>query len=404
LLGASFFGHNLDGCAPLYGEAKCVFTGLRNAFGQYGTAGSAGKRNGIMRKLRTFFQVLIGLGLGIAANAWTASENIAQYLKPGHPDVYEVVKGDTLWDISGRFLERPWLWPEIWQINPQVENPHLIYPGDHIALEWVDGQPQLKLRRGDAGRTTKMTPSDTVSLHPQIRSEPLESAIPAIRLDAIQAFLVENRIVDPVELRNAAYVVQGEAERLVLGAGDRVYVRGVLPASDNFNIVRRGPAYVDPHTGEMLGQEATYIGLVQTVAQEGDITTMLIQTSREEALIGDRIFPTEKRRVDPTFFPNSPNDEIRGEIISVFSGVTQVGQFDVVILNRGEREGLQIGNVLAIYKRGALARDRIANETVRLPSERAGLLMVFRVFEKLSYGLVLAAERALAVEDEVRNP
>ncbi|MCZ6712275.1 MAG: LysM domain-containing protein [Gammaproteobacteria bacterium] len=357
-----------------------------------------------MRKLRTIFQVLLGLGLGIAANAWTASEGIAQYLKPGHPDVYEVVKGDTLWDISGHFLERPWLWPEIWRINPQVENPHLIYPGDRITLEWVDGQPRLQLRRGDAGRTTKMTPSDTVSLHPQVRSEPLESAIPAIRLDAIQAFLVENRIVEPGALRNAAYVIQGESERLVLGAGDRLYVRGVLPVSDSFNIVRRGPVYVDPVTGEMLGQEATYIGLVQMVAQEGDITTMLIQSSREEALIGDRIFSTEERRVDSTFFPSSPSDEIRGQIISVFGGVTQVGQFDVVILNRGEREGLEIGNVLAIYKRGALARDRIANQNIRLPSERAGLLMVFRVFEKLSYGLVLSADRVLAVEDEVRNP
>lgn len=357
-----------------------------------------------MRNLRTIFRALIGLGLGIAASAWSASGDLAQYLKPGHPDVYKVIKGDTLWDISGRFLERPWLWPEIWRINPQVENPHLIYPGDHIALDWVDGRPRLSLRRGDAGRTLKLTPSDTVSLHPQIRSGPLESAIPAIRLDAIQGFLVQNRIVDPEELSSAAYVVQGESERLVMGAGDRLYVRGVLPDSESFNIVRKGPLYVDPETDEVLGQEATYIGLVQAVAQEGDIITMLVQSSREEALIGDRIVSTEQRRVESTFFPSAPSDEIRGQIISVFGGVTQVGQYDVVVLNRGEREGLEIGNVMAIYKRGAMARDRIANENIRMPSERAGLLMVFRVFEKLSYGLVLVTDRPLAVTDEVRNP
>ncbi|NIP15407.1 MAG: LysM peptidoglycan-binding domain-containing protein [Pseudomonadales bacterium] len=357
-----------------------------------------------MRKLRIIFQVLIGLGLGISASAWSATDGLAQYLKPGHPEVYTVVKGDTLWDISGKFLDRPWLWPEIWRINPQIDNPHLIYPGDQIALEWVDGQPRLSLRRGEAARTYKMTPADSVSLQPQIRSTPLESAIPTIRLEAIQGFLVQNRVVNPSVLSSAPYVVQGENERLVLGAGDRLYVRGVLPDSESFNVVRKGPLYVDPETKEVLGQEATYIGLGKAVAQEGDIATMSLQSTREEAQIGDRVLPTEERRVDSTFFPSAPDGDVKGQIISVFGGVTQVGQYDVVVLNRGEREGIEVGNVMAIYKRGALARDRIANQTIRLPSERAGLLMVFRVFEKLSYGLVLDTERPLAVNDEVRNP
>ena len=131
---------------------------------------------------------------------------------------------------------------------------------------------------------------------------------------------------------------------------------------------------------------------------------MALQSTREEAQIGDRVLPTEERRVDSTFFPSAPEGDVNGVIISVFGGVTQVGQYDVVVLNRGEREGMEVGNVLAIYKRGALAKDRIANQTIRLPSERAGLLMVFRTFEKLSYGLVLETERPLAVNDEVRNP
>ena len=332
------------------------------------------------------------------------ADGIAQYLKPGHPEVYTVVKGDTLWDISGRFLERPWLWPEIWEVNPQIENPHLIYPGDELSLVYVDGQPRLRLSRGDAGRTYKLTPSDTVTLHPQVRSTPLETAIPAIRRDAIQSWLVRNRVVTEDEMSEAPYVVQGASERIVLGAGDRLYVRGVLPESASFNFVRRGPLYVDPVTEEVLGREATYIGLGQTLSQEDDIATFLVQSTREEVQIGDRVLPTEEARLDSTFFPSAPRDDIDGVIISVFGGVSQIGQYDVVVLNQGAREGIEPGNVLAIFKRGALARDRIAKEVIRLPSERAGLLMVFRVFEKLSYGLVLETEIPLAVYDEVKNP
>ncbi len=357
-----------------------------------------------MSQSRTVHLALLGLLASLAVSVSGATDNISQYLKNDHPDVYTVVKDDTLWDIARVFLERPWLWPEIWRINPQIDNPHLIYPGDRIALVYTDGMPQLVLERGDAGRTVRMTPSDTESLTPQIRYEPLESAIPSIRLDAIQGFLVQNRIVDPVALSGAPYVMQGESERLVLGAGDRLYVRGVLPESESFNVVRRGPLYVDPVTKEVLGREATYIGLGQVVGQEDDIATMLMSDTREEVQIGDRILPTEERRVDSTFFPSAPEGDIRGLIVAVVGGVTQVGQFDVVVVNRGAREGIEAGDVLAIYKKGALSRDRISNETIRLPSERAGLMMVFRTFEKLSYALTMVTERPLAVGDEARSP
>jgi hypothetical protein len=361
----------------------------------------------MMRKSRTICQTLLmGLIAWMAATAWAATDDLSQYLKDDHPDTYTVVKGDTLWDISGMFLERPWLWPEIWRINPQIDNPHLIFPGDTIALVWIDGRPQLVVDRGDAGRTVKLTPgssTDTV-LKPKIRSEPIDSAIPAIRLDAIQSFLVQNRVVEPEVLAAAPYVLQGERERLVLGAGDRLYVRGVLPDSESFSIVRNGSLYVDPDTQEVLGREAIYIGLGQAVGQEDDIATMYMLNTREEVQIGDRVLPTEERRVDSSFFPSAPAQPVEGQIIAVFGGVSQVGQFDVVVINRGEREGMEVGNVLAIYKRGALARDRVANETVRLPAERAGLMMVFRTFEKLPYGLVLMAETPLAVSDLVQNP
>lgn len=361
---------------------------------------------GLRAAVRRFGSLtLIAAVLAMPASVGAAERgSLSQFVRSDHPDVYTVVKGDTLWDISGRFLEKPWLWPEIWSVNPQIENPHLIYPGDRIRLSYVDGEPVLSLERGDAGRTYRMSPSTDVKLSPQVRATPLETAIPAIRLDAIQGFLVQNRVVEPGVLSAAPYVVQGESERLVLGAGDRLYVRGELSDSASYNIVRRGPVYRDPETKEVLGQEATYIGLGRGVAQEDDIATMFVNSTREEAQIGDRVLPTEERRVESTFFPSAPDGEVDGKVISVFGGVTQVGQFDVVVINRGEREGIAVGNVLSIYKRGALARDRIANETIRLPSERAGLLMVFRTFEKLSYGLVLETERPLSVMDEVRNP
>lgn len=348
--------------------------------------------------------MMLIMAVGFASHAAAQSGDLAQYLRSDHPEVYTVVKGDTLWDISARFLERPWLWPEVWQINPQIDNPHLIYPGDEIRLEYVDGQPRLVVNRGAGARTYKMSPGGTVNLEPRIRATPLESAIPAIALDKIQSFLVQNRVVTPDTLESAAYVVQGESERLILGGGDRLYARGTLGDADSYNFVRRGDLYVDPDTDEVLGLEATYIGLGRVDAQEDDITTMSVSSTREEIQIGDRVLPTEERRVDSIFFPSSPDNEVEGKIIAVFDGVTQVGQFDVVVLNRGEREGMKSGNVLAIYQAGALARDRFANELIRLPSERAGLLMVFRVFEKLSYGLVLQTERPLRIEDEIRNP
>ncbi len=348
--------------------------------------------------------VLLGAAL-FAMAAWAQSTgNLEPYLRADHPESYTVKKGDTLWGISGQFLQKPWEWPELWRANPQIENPHLIYPGDTIRLVYINGKPALVLDRGDASRTYKASPSTDVKLSPHIRATPLESAIPAINLDAIQGFLVQNRVVTPAVLDAAPYVIQGDSERLVVGAGDRLYVRGALPESESYSFVRKGTLYHDPHTNEVLGLEATYIGLGRVIASEGDITTFFVTSSREEVQIGDRVLPTEERKVESTFYPSAPSSQVDGELIAVFGGVTQVGQYDVVVLDRGEREGLASGNVLAIYKRGALVKDRIANSTVQLPSERAGLLMVFRVFKKLSYGLVLAAERPLAVGDEVKNP
>ena len=319
-------------------------------------------------------------------------------LKDGHPDRYTVVKGDTLWDISGRFLSQPWKWPEIWHANPQVENPHLIYPGDELSLVYIDGQPRLMLNRG-ASR-------GTIKLSPQVRSTPMAEAIPAIPLEAINSFLLSNRIVDtPEQFEAAPYIVAGNAERVVSGSGDRVYARGSFDESAPvYGIFRQGKTYIDPETQEFLGINADDIGGGEIVAEEGDIGTMMLTRTTQEVRLGDRLFPTEERAINSTFMPSEPANEIRGLILDVPRGVTQIGQFDVVTLNKGARDGLVEGNVLAIYKTGETVRDRVTGESVKIPDERAGLLLGFRTYDKLSYALVLNATRQLAIMDKVRNP
>lgn len=330
-----------------------------------------------------------------------AASGLAQadvQLREGHPEQYTVVKGDTLWDISGKFLRQPWKWPEIWHANPQVENPHLIYPGDQLNLVYIDGQPRLMLNRGASRGTVKLSPS--------IRKTPMAEAIPTIPLEAINSFLLSNRIVDDAgTFEKAPYIVAGSAERVVSGAGDRIYARGDFTNPDAVHgIFRQGKTYLDPDTQEFLGINADDIGTGEIVAEEGDIATVVLSRSTQEVRLGDRLFPTEERAVNSTFVPSEPASQVNGVILDVPRGVNQIGQFDVVTLNRGLRDGLSEGNVLAVYKTGETVRDRITGEQVKIPDERAGLVMVFRTYEKLSYGLVLTAQRQLAVMDKVRNP
>lgn len=318
-------------------------------------------------------------------------------LKSSHPDRYTVLKGDTLWDISAKFLEKPWLWPEIWQVNPQIENPHLIYPGDTIALVYIDGRPRLVVQRGDAGRTFKMSP--------EVRIQPLEAAIPAIPLDAINHFLDRSRVLDEGELERAPYVVMGGEDHLVVGAGDNLYARGdFTDRVPVYGIYRGGKAYTDPDSGELLGIKAEDMGAAKFVAAESDIATLTVTRSSEEIRIEDRLLPHEERAIDSTFYPSPPAEEIDAEIMSVEGGISQVGALDVVSINRGEREGLKSGNVLAIYRKGSVVTDRVSGDKIKLPDERAGLLMVFHTFEKMSFAIVLESSRPLKIRDRVRNP
>jgi LysM domain len=339
------------------------------------------------------------LFLGLVAGSLFASQLLAAdagMLRADHPDEYVVQRGDTLWDISGRFLNKPWQWPEIWHANPQIANPHLIYPGDRLTLVYVDGEPRIVLNRASGG---------VVTLSPQVRTSALDDAIPAIPLEEINAFLSRSRIVAGGELEAAPYVIAGGNGHVVTGAGDQLYARGNFPPDEkNFGVFRAGQVFADPQTGEILGLEAVEIGGGRLVAEEGGLGTLSIERSGKEIRIEDRLLPAVEQTITATFYPSAPETEVNGVILAVEGGVSNVGRLDVVILNRGAREGLKEGNVLAIKKVGELARDPVTKETVQLPATPAGELMVFRVFEKLSYGLVLNATNPIKVMDLVANP
>jgi len=311
------------------------------------------------------------------------------------------------------FLTDAWLWPEIWQINPNLENPHLLYRGDLITLVYVDGQPQLTAARGRQAPTIKLSPTQpaaigdrNVKLEPKIRSSPLSSAIPAIPLDAIANLLTAGRIVEQGTLELAPYILAGNSGRLILGPGDEFYARGETwtAGANVYGIFRQGEVYQDPETREVLGFEAREVGTASVKARDEDVFTLSLTAVKEDVRIGDRLLPTEERLVESTFYPSAPGSEVNGVIMTVLGGVTQVGQNDVVAINRGELNGLEVGDILAVYKSGNVVRDKIRKERVQLPPERAGVLMVFRSFEKMSYGLVLETEQPLRVGDNVQNP
>lgn len=318
------------------------------------------------------------------------AQQVAANVRTDAPTRYVVKKGDTLWDISTRFLRDPFYWPEIWDINRQVKNPHLIYPGDILLLEWVNGVP--KVRRQD-------------DLGPRIRLS--DNAIPIINPELLAPFLRGPRLVEPGELEAAPYLLQTVNEHLLASANDEVYVRRLNDRQNRFwQLLRRKQNYFDPETGELLGVEATYIGdgLLQ---KRGDPGIILLTKTLREGRSGDQFLPPPLSPVDLQLSPSAPAVEINGQIISAYDGAANVGQYQIVTLNRGTREGLVAGNILDADKRGALVPDETASPVspmVQLPSQPAGLLLVFKTYQRFSYALVMQADRPLSVGDLVRNP
>lgn len=341
-----------------------------------------------MKKLLCGILAFVMLSL-MHVQAETRKDNLL--LRNDHPQEYVVVKGDTLWHISGRFLQSPWKWPEVWGVNPQVDNPHLIYPGDVIYLTWVDGKPRLGVRRS--------------GIYPHARVSPLKHAIPAIPLRDIISFLNDNRVMSENLLKEAPYILGGRGNRIISGAGDRIYARGqLLEEQRRQGIYRAANEYTDPETEEFLGFEMVKIADADVSAQTDDVITLDVVKSHKEVRVLDRVVPTEEVRIQSVFYPKPSPTGIEGKIISVLRGVRDGGQFDVVALNRGVREGLDAGHVFAIYRQGERMKDPVTKEFVTLPQERSGELMIFKVFEKVSYGLIMQSTDVVSIGDEIREP
>ena len=320
-------------------------------------------------------------------------------LKPDAPERYTVKKGDTLWGIAERYTDDAWQWPNIWYQNNQIKNPHLIFPGDIIGLMSIDGKVRVTVvSRGEGNRTVKLSPT--------ARIEPIESAIPTIPMDAIMPFIVNNRIVEQKDLNAAPYIVAAGGGRIMNGAGGTAYARGDFTSgtATAYGIFRASEVYRDPVTKEVLGLEAKEIGLANVKAKSKDILTLDLVKTSQQVIEGDRLLTTENRQMVARFQPKAPDSYVDGYIISVPGGVTQVGQYSMIVINKGTREGVSEGSVLDIMKKGEVIRDRTKEEKIILPSEKAGQLIVFRAYEKVSYALVLTATRALRVGDQVRSP
>lgn len=349
------------------------------------------------------FRHILGfiVSLTISGIVWAQEIEV----NPSHPDQYTVVKGDTLWDISGRFLRRPQQWPLIWEGNPQIDNPHLIFPGDTIYFSEVDGKPHLSLTPGELSEYS--AGSREVKLYPQVRVKDLEEAIELISSEKIAKYLASPRIVGQDDLDNSPYVIDFVGEHLVAGAGDRVYVRAIeKPESLTYTIYRKGETFISADTQEVLGFEAKFIANT-TLQVPGDPATLLITNSTSEVRMGDRLMPHQEGDFTLHYFPKPPETEIEGSIISVLDGVTQIGRYNVIAIDKGASDGLKIGHVLDIYKKGKFVRDPFSskkNDMIQLPKELAGTLMIFRVFDRISYALVMDARQAIHVLDKVQTP
>ena len=346
-------------------------------------------------------------------------------LNPSHPERYTVVEGDTLWDISGKFLKNPGQWPKLWSYNNQIKNPHLIYPGDTIYFSMVNGKPQLSFSPAEplavspVNHTCVLKEEDIKSgqtpfaqtmdgkLMPCIRESTPEKAIQLIPAEAIQKYLSLPRIVGQNELNAAPYVIGFAGEHLIAGDGDKVYVRAInQPESLTYTVYREGDTLKSPITQEILGYEAKYVADL-TLHEAGDPATLAIKKAKTEIEVGDRILPTNEEEIVLNYIPMPPEESIKGNIIGVLDGVTQIGRYNIVVIDKGTMDGLKVGHELEIYQRGKTARDPfspITNDEVQLPDEFAGTLMVFRPFERVSYALVMKAQKEIFVLDKVQTP
>ena len=371
-----------------------------------------------------------GLGFGLLAGSASAAnfpitENqrntankVAQdgvalsELAPNAPDSHTVKRGDTLWDISKIFLKSPWRWPELWGMNlDQIRNPHLIYPGQVLYLDKSNGRARLRVGQPVG------TPGSTVKLKPRVRSSGADGdAIAAIPFNLIEPFLNEAVIFSANELEKAPRIVAAREGRVLIGRGDTAYVRGDLGTQRDFRIFREPRPLRDPSTNEVLGYEATYVGAAEYVrpgetrnATDGKAevipATFSVTSIRLEAGVGDRLSPVPPNEFS-NYAPHAPQGAMAGQIASVYGEALQAGQNQIVALNRGSRDGMERGHVLALWRDGISVIDPTdpSKPTLKLPDERHGNLFVFRVFERMSYALILTVKEPVKAGDRFTQP
>ena len=330
----------------------------------------------------------------------------ADAINPNAPKRYTVKQGDTLWGIASMFLRDPWLWPEIWYVNPQVQNPHLIYPGDVLALAYgADGRPQIRLEQGGPAR-----------LEPHLHSSPLEGAIPTIPYAAIASFLSRSTVLSSSQAHHSPYVLAFRADHKVGGNGHEVYVRGLSSAAQGarFLIFHIKDELHDPDNHHFLGYEGIYTATA-VIEQPGDPAKALLLDSAQETLSGDVLIP-DNAAAPLNFMPRPPHGNVHGRIMAAVDRVNVFGRYDIVAINRGTADGVDVGTVLAVDQVGDVVPDRgaagydssrkinVFGHGVHLPEERAGTVLVFKSYDRVSYALVVSASAEMRVADVVRSP
>jgi LysM repeat protein len=332
-------------------------------------------------------------------------------LAPNAPDSHTVVRGDTLWDISKLFLRSPWRWPELWGMNlDQIRNPHLIYPGQVLVLDKSGGRARLRMAQGG--------PDGTVKLSPRVRSEALgDGGVPAVPMHLIAPFLNEAVVFNANELERAPRIVAAPEGRVMMGRGDKAYVLGELGGLRDWRVFRQAKPLRDPATKEVLGYEAFFLGTAEYTREGGNTAvvdgksslavpaTFELLNVKEEVGIGDRLAPQPQRDFS-NFAPHAPSKPITGQVISVYGEALIAGQNQVISINRGAQDGVERGHVLALLRDGAQVTDRTVERPtqIKLPDERHGLLFVFRVFDRVSYGLVLQVQQPVTAGDRFTQP
>ena len=331
-----------------------------------------------------------------------APQQTAQLIRPDAPMNYTVKRGDTLWDIAAVFLKDPWFWPEIWQINPQVENPHLIYPGDVLSLAYGgNGDAHVSISQYSGAR-----------LQPRLRSEELEGPIDTLPFAAIAAFLSKPSVMTQEEILAAPHILAFRDQHMIGGTGHEAYVEDLkAPLNQRFLVMHVGEPIVDFETNDLVGYQTAYVATA-VVNNPGKITRTVLTEGAREALRGDRLIAQEGE-TPLTFTPHAAKATVNGQIIALADEATEVGQYQIVVLNRGSKHGLTPGAVLAVDQRGEVVTDVWSKrpfgkepfgKSVELPYERSGTLIVFKVFNRVSYALVIGARAPMQVADRVYNP